>query len=104
LEIKIGSPAQHTFVAHCVSQYVGYLPTREAFKRGGHEVDFSYWAKMAPEALEIVVQNAVGLLKELFQMAGAPTEPYSSLPAARRALRILRSDRGSWPVKKRSEG
>jgi hypothetical protein len=66
LEIKIGSPAAHTFVAHCTSEYVGYLPTREAFRRGGHEVDFSYWAKLAPEALDVVVDNAVGLLRELF--------------------------------------
>ncbi len=66
LEIKIGSPAYHTFVAHCTTQYVGYLPTRDAFRRGGHEVDFSYWAKLAPEALETVVRNAVSLLKELF--------------------------------------
>ena len=66
LAIKIGSPTYPTYVAHCTSQYVGYLPTREAFARGGHEVNTSYWSKLAPEALEMVVENAVGLLKEVF--------------------------------------
>jgi neutral ceramidase len=66
LAIKIESPAYPTYVAHCTTQYVGYLPTREAFQRGGHEVNLSYWAKVGPEALDLVVENAVGLIKEVF--------------------------------------
>lgn len=66
LAIKVGSPAAYTFVAHMTTQYAGYLPTREAFPRGGHEVNTSYWAKVCPGALETVAQNAVGLLGEVF--------------------------------------
>ncbi len=66
LAIKIGSPAKQTFVAHACTQYVGYLPTREAFAHGGHEVDFSYWAKFAPEALDLIVAASLKLLRELF--------------------------------------
>jgi len=66
LAIKIGSPTYPTYVAHCTTQYVGYLPTRDAFARGGHEVATSYWAKLRPEALEVVVEYGVGLLKDLF--------------------------------------
>ncbi len=66
LAIKIGSPARYTFVAHATTEYVGYLPTRDAHRRGGHEVDFSYWAKLCPEALDLIVQNALELLGELF--------------------------------------
>lgn len=66
LAIKIGSPARHTFVAHATTEYVGYLPTREAHRRGGHEVDFSYWAKLCPEALDMVVENCLDMLKTLF--------------------------------------
>jgi len=66
LAIKIGSPAYPTYVAHCTTQYVGYLPTREAFARGGHEVNLSYWAKVAPGSLETVVEQAIGLLREVF--------------------------------------
>lgn len=67
LAIKIGSPACQTYVAHATSQYVGYIPVSSAFPHGGHEVNFSYWAKLAPEALEMIVNSAIGLLRELFQ-------------------------------------
>ena len=68
LAIKVRSPAPFTFVAHATSQYVGYLPTREAYERGGHEAnaDCTYWAKMAPGSLETVVDAAVDMLHELF--------------------------------------
>jgi hypothetical protein len=66
LAIKIASPATYTYLAHATSQYVGYLPTREAQLRGGHEVDFSYWAKLAPDALDTVVENVTEMLKEMF--------------------------------------
>lgn len=63
LRIKIDSPTYPTYVVHCAFQYVGYIPVREAFPRGGHEVD---WSKLAPDALDLVVENAVGTLKEVF--------------------------------------
>lgn len=66
LAVKLGSPAHYTFVAHATTQYIGYLPTRQAHERGGHEIDFSYWAKFAPDSLDRVVDNAVELLGELF--------------------------------------
>jgi hypothetical protein len=66
LAIKLASPAAQTFVVHAATEYVGYLPTREAHRRGGHEVDFSYWAKLCPEALDTVVEEAGALLRELF--------------------------------------
>jgi len=66
LAIKLASPAEFTFVAHCTSQYVGYLPTAAALKRGGHEADLTYWAKLAPDSLDRVVESAVNLLDDLF--------------------------------------
>jgi len=67
LRIKIASPTYPTYAAHCTTQYVGYLPTREALERGGHEVATSYWAKLCPEALDLVVENAADLLREVFR-------------------------------------
>jgi len=71
LRIKLASPAKRTFVAHCVNQYVGYVPTREAFNypygHRGHEVDTSTWAKLTPDALDIVVEKTATMLNELFQ-------------------------------------
>lgn len=66
LRIKMASPTFPTYIAHCVNEYVGYLPTREAFLRGGHEVETRYWAKLVPEALDMVVAATTDLLSELF--------------------------------------
>jgi len=66
LALKIASPAKKTFVAHAATQYVGYLPVAHAFPHGGHEVDFSYWAKLVPEALETIVKTTTGMLNELW--------------------------------------
>jgi hypothetical protein len=66
LAIKIASPTTYTFLAHATTHYVGYVPTRDAHERGGHEVDFSYWAKLAPGALDVVIENATDMLKEMF--------------------------------------
>jgi hypothetical protein len=62
LKIKMASPAKWTLVAHCVNQYVGYIPIRVALQHGGHEVNTSTWAKLAPEALDRIVEAAGELL------------------------------------------
>jgi len=66
LQIKIASPARLTYVAHCTAQYVGYIPTSDALTRGGHEVNTSYWAKLVPEALDMIVATAGELLNDIF--------------------------------------
>ena len=68
LQIKVGSPAGYTFVAHMISHYVGYLPTSDAYARGGHEANdsYTYWAKLAPGSLETVVEEATKMTEELF--------------------------------------
>lgn len=65
LAIKLGSPYYPTYLAHCATQYVGYIPAREALMRGGHEVHTRYWAKLQPEALEAIVAGALDLLREV---------------------------------------
>lgn len=68
LALKLNSPASYLFPAHLTSHYVGYLPTREAYPRGGHEAneDVTYWAKLAPGCLETVIDRARGMVQELF--------------------------------------
>jgi hypothetical protein len=67
LQIKMASPTYPTYIAHCTSHYVGYIPTRDAFPRGGHEVETRFWAKLKPEALSMVVNEAIKLLHEVFK-------------------------------------
>jgi len=66
LRIKLASPAKQTQIVHCINQYVGYLPTREAFARGGHELTTGNWSRLVPEALDTIVTTATELLSELF--------------------------------------
>ena len=70
LRIKLASPFAWTYIAHCTSHYVGYLPTREALQRGGHEVNTRYWAKLVPEALDMVVEGAGEVLGAVFARSG----------------------------------
>ncbi len=65
--IKKSSPAAATIVAHMITHYVGYLPTREAYPNFGHEANerYTYWAKLAPGSLERVVESAARQLAQL---------------------------------------
>lgn len=72
LQIKVNSPTYPTYVAHCTSQYVGYVPTRAAFPRGGHEVETSYWSKLVPDALDRIVDASLELLRGVFPRDSQP--------------------------------
>jgi len=65
LRIKMGSHAKYTYIAHCTTQHVGYIPTREAFAHGGHEIETCYWSKLVPEALDMIVNASLELLQEI---------------------------------------
>jgi hypothetical protein len=67
LAIKQRSPAPYTFPAHNSNGYAGYLPTRAALELGGYETRTATWSQLAPEALEMVQDGALGLLAEVFR-------------------------------------
>ncbi len=66
LRIKLASPAAYTFTAHMSNTYVGYLPTKAAFQRGGYETHTGAGSKLTPEALTMVGDAALAMLGELF--------------------------------------
>ena len=66
LQMKLASPTYPTYIIHDINHYVGYLPTKEAFKRKGHETVTGNWSRLIPEALDIVVESATELLCDLF--------------------------------------
>ncbi len=68
LRIKRESPAEFTWIAHDVNQYVGYIPTKRAFAAGGHELATGNWSRLVPEALDMIVEESVRLLNELFHV------------------------------------
>jgi len=60
LEIKERSPFERTFVIGYANDYgVSYVPTAQAYEEGGYEPN---WAKVAPGADRVVVEEAMGLL------------------------------------------
>jgi hypothetical protein len=44
---------------------IGYVPTRDAFTRGGYETTLGPPSKMAPETGDIIARNAINLIKQL---------------------------------------
>ena len=67
LRLKMESPAARSYVAHNANGFVGYVPTPQALERGGYETWTSNWSKLVPEALDMIVDNAVDLLGSLFR-------------------------------------
>jgi neutral ceramidase len=66
LRIKLESPAPYTWMAHMSNGYVGYVPTLRAFQRGGYETRPGAGSKLAPEALTMIGDASLELLKSLF--------------------------------------
>ncbi|MDD5677234.1 MAG: hypothetical protein PHW60_04480 [Kiritimatiellae bacterium] len=68
LAIKQASPFALNLVAHCANSYAGYIAPRDAYARGGHEIRQkpAQWAKLAPGALERIVNETGIMLKELY--------------------------------------
>ncbi len=66
LAIKLGSPSLYTIIAHN-TQFAGYIPTKEAFLRGGYETTTSNWSKFLPEALDLIVAASLETLKSVFK-------------------------------------
>ncbi|HLT93287.1 MAG TPA: hypothetical protein VKZ56_01940, partial [Membranihabitans sp.] len=59
LDIKNRSPYKYTFVIELTNTHIAYVPTREAFDRGGYETINS---RLAPGGGEMMVESAVKLL------------------------------------------
>ena len=71
LALKTRSAAPFVWPSHMASHYVGYLPTAEAWERGGHEArpDVTYWSKLARGSLETVVTKTREMIVDLFAPA-----------------------------------
>jgi hypothetical protein len=64
LRIKEGAYPIRALVATCANGRVGYLPTRDAFRRGGYETTFGPSSMLAPEAGDLVVKAGVELVEQ----------------------------------------
>jgi len=64
LQVKLHSPTRFTFLAHMCNGYAGYIPTAEAFPRGGYETRTSNWSRLCPEALQQIETATIAMLQE----------------------------------------
>ncbi len=65
LDIKHRSPHAMTAVAELCNDFIGYIPTMEAFKQGGYETFRSRWARVVPGSGEALVEELVDMLGEI---------------------------------------
>ena len=68
LDIKLRSKAPMTYVTHCSNKYIGYMPPEKAFVYDGHEtnLNYTYWAKMAPGSIEKACDTVIADIEKLF--------------------------------------
>jgi len=64
LRIKTSCHPRHALVAAQANGMVGYVPTREAFVRGGYETTFAGSSRLAPEAGDLLADAAIRLIRE----------------------------------------
>ena len=62
LRIKEETHPRHTLVVGHANGMVGYVPTAQAFKRGGYETTFGFGYRMAPEAGDLLADAAIDLV------------------------------------------
>ena len=65
LRTKAESPFPTTFVVELANGWHGYVPTREAFARGGYEPRIGYQSRLVPEAGDQMCETALDLLWSL---------------------------------------
>ena len=64
LAIKENSPYKNTIVVELTHSHIAYVPTQEAFSRGGYETINS---RLAPGGGEMLADTAIALLQEIHQ-------------------------------------
>lgn len=65
LTIKECSPFDATWVVTLANEYIGYVPTPQAFVAGGYEVRTARSSKLAPDAGQILLETSLAVLGEL---------------------------------------
>lgn len=66
LRIKVQSLAYPTYVAHNCNDLLGCVPTPRAFRGGEYETRRANWFCLGPEALDMMADRTIAMLKDLF--------------------------------------
>lgn len=65
LQIKTETYPKRSFVVGSANGMLGYVPTKEAFARGGYETTLGPPSRMAPETGDILMDKAIELIKKM---------------------------------------
>ena len=68
LRIKRCSPLRPTWVVSLANEYIGYVPTAQAFVGGGYEPRTTYWSRFAVDTGQLLLEAG---LKALARVAPA---------------------------------
>ena len=66
LEIKKKSPFPHTFIVELANGCFGYLPTKEAFKKGGYETKLNSYNRLSSDTEKKVILTSLSLLDKIY--------------------------------------
>jgi hypothetical protein len=61
--IKTRAHPLHALVVTYANGMIGYVPTQDAFLRGGYETTFAGWSRLSPMAAGLITRTAVDLLR-----------------------------------------
>lgn len=64
LKIKLDVTPLRGWIVGLSNGWVGYIPTKDAFKRGGYETTFNRSSKLAPEAGDLIVSQMVEMIRK----------------------------------------
>ncbi|MHC5543678.1 hypothetical protein ACYOEI_36090, partial [Singulisphaera rosea] len=74
-DIKRRSPYRYTYVFELANDYIGYIPDRVGFERGGYQVWTGLHSFLEPGTGEAIVDESVKLLERLHDEKAAPAMP-----------------------------
>ena len=70
LDLRSRSPFPHTCIVGLANEPLGYIPDRQAYEDGGYQTWPAGHSIMAPGTGEAMVDQAVGMLEELWRGEG----------------------------------
>ena len=65
LRVKTDTFPKHSFVVGGANGMIGYVPTKDAFARGGYETTLGPPSHMAPETGDLLADAAIKLIKKM---------------------------------------
>ena len=79
LRIKRASPFSFTWVVSLANDYIGYVPTAQAFISGGYEPRTARSSFLAIDAGQKIVRSSLGVLGEVWEGERRGPDPIMSL-------------------------